>query len=341
MSTMPSLDDTVSVKDGSTATILYLVKNLIEQYSENRQTKNNFIETINMSIEEYDNGNTPDIYFIQDQKDYIKKYLKDTDHIDYNIEKICNQLDKYVSANESSDIISKPKTIYPKYKISYCLYDNHCVYCTEGASNKDQVADFCINCEICIIYRDLDKKERIKKAKEVYNTKIRPQNSIKSNTTNKVIDNPQSSITNNVTINNLYVQCDSFELNMEQPYFNSIDHIYYVTIQINKPSSEEMIKKLKYIFIYLMCGSNGKYLFPDEEKHSSSLTFPVSAALYTIKNIETKPILHGLLRYTKGTTTAMTTTKLQNLNQSSIVSKRPIIKADHTKDIHTIKPIKQ
>ncbi len=171
---------------------------------------------------------------------------------------------------------------------------------------------------MCNTFRDLSNKRIKEKAKEIYNTQIHPKNVKK--TTNQLIMKQ--------TINNLYVQCDSLEVKIEQPYFTSYDNIFYVTIEINRRTIEEMIKKLKYIFINLMCGVNGKYIFPNEEKYSAASSFPVNAALYTIKNTETKPILHGLLKYQKENTTArMTVAKLQNMNKSNDISKKPFIKA--------------
>lgn len=72
------------------------------------------------------------------------------------------------------------------------------------------------------------------------------------------------------------------------------------------------IKRLKYIFIGLMCRKKGIELFPDET-HISSESFPVDAALYTIFYKKNKPVLHGLIRYEYSNYYRMTEKKLQQI----------------------------
>ena len=315
--------DNYNESDEESKSIPELVKQLLNECNEIRQIKNKFLETIELSLDDYNRGNIPDTYFIQDHKTYISDFQKDTKINEYCIDNITKQLENLFSESdiENSTGIVKPIQLSNRYPISYCLYQGHCPDCLSGSINQNEAIDYCLNCTTCNTFRELAIKRVKENAKEIYNTHINPKNAIVKATKNqpKII---------NQTINNMYVQCESVNINIEQNYYLTNDNLFYVTVEVNLPTQEEMVKKLKYIFTCLMCGSKGKYLFPNEEKHSRSSSYPVSAALYTIKNIENKPILHGLLKYEKNdTSSVMTLKKLHNINKSNIAEKRPIIKA--------------
>lgn len=302
--------------------ISQLVKNLIEECNDMRNHKNKFVESVNLSIEDYNIGGTPDVYFVIEQQKCLQEFNDNTKYIDNNIDKITDRLENEIFHNGPSALSIKSKKLRNNYPISYCLYDGYCANCENGTSDLEKIVDFCIKCKICIAFRDLENKRVKEDAKEIYNTKINPKNAI-------IKKQPIEPITQtiNQTVNNVYIQCDSLTVNIQQPYFESNDKIFYVTVEIVRPTIDEMITNLKYIFTSLMCGVKGKYIFPDEEKYSTSTSYPVSAALYTIKNEDTKPVLHGLLKYQKNdSSSVMTIKKLQNINKSNNISKRPIVK---------------
>lgn len=310
-------------QDNTLTKLTELTKMLIEQYSNQQQIISKYIETSNLSIEDYDSGSTPDVYFIQDQKEYLKNLSDESNYNNFKFEKICNQLDIVVPTEKSLIVPNeKRKSFYPRFKI-HCAYEGQCDNCEDGALHEKDIGNYCVDiCETCIVFRKLDKKMVIEKAKEIYHTQIQPARSGSLTPKNMT----KTNITN-ITINNMYVNCDSLEINIQQPFFTTADNIFYIIIEIKRETLEETIKKLKYIFINLMCGVNGKLLFPKEEKHSLSSTFSVSAALYTIKDAKIKPILHGLIRYKKEGTSVMTLTKLHNIGKSTNISKCPIISA--------------
>lgn len=76
------------------------------------------------------------------------------------------------------------------------------------------------------------------------------------------------------------------------------------------------------------CGKTGKELFPNEPTHSAALTYPVGTAIYTIKYINEKPILYGLLRYKHIIKQpALSLNKIKKIGQYLDIRKSPIINA--------------
>ena len=287
-------------------TLKNLVNQLVNDYDQKELISNKYITII-----ENDNTKT------------------DIDHLNLlntNINRTILDINELINIkNKSNENIDE--TEYP------CEYEGHC----ESCIRLNKIKTYCVEtCDLCHNFRIEEKKTIKESAKRYYKQFIMKKD-------NGNILNPI--VTNNITINNIHVNCDSLEINIKEPYFISRDNLFYVTIEINRPTIEEMIKQLKYIFTYSMCGSKGKYLFPNEEKHSASGTFEVTAALYTIKNVDTKPILHGLLRYTKSSSTLMTVLKLENIKKSSILTKNPIIKAisiplwENTKHYYCVKTL--
>ncbi len=252
--------------------------------------KNKFIETITISLNDFDHDMTHPVHFISDQRTYIEEYNNISNNLHTNIENLYKSINIILSKNVNTNSIVKARKMDTKYPICYCLYDGYCENCADGTSRIEDTADFCLNCAI---------------------TKYDNEASDELN----VINN----ITNIININ-----CDT--LNINQNYILTKDNIFYVTIEINRSTEDEMIKELKYIFTYLMSGKNGKTIFPNELKHSKASSYPVSAALYTIKNTP-RPILCGMLKYQYNNVSSMTINKLENINKSNVISKRPIIKA--------------
>ncbi len=303
--------------DTGNSLLISLLKEVLNDYIEIKDISQKHIEYININLDEYDHENIPDNIFIQDQRNNIKEFNNQITFINNNIE---TNLKNIINIVQSSNSLNSSESDIIKSK-SYCRYQGHCNDCT-NSNTKDQVT-YCIECYTCKIFRDREEKRKKEEAIKIYDTYINPK-TINPNvqSTNKIINQ-----TINNTINNTYISSNKVEINIHENYFVSTDLIFSVIIEVNRNNVNDIIKELKYIFTFLMCGSNGKSIFPDEPKHSTAATFPVSAALYTIKNEDTKPILYGLLKYKKGTASIMTIKKLENINKSNVISKRPIVKA--------------
>lgn len=317
---------------------LSLIKQLLQHQSEIRQNNNQFIENSSLSLDDFNKGNISPMYFVEDQKEFMEKYRVDTNVNNFHIDTITKKLNKIISvSNQELAIVSEYidpnikqdtefiKDVAPKYEGGYCSYEGNCKHCAKKCPYGKDPTKYCLyDCVTCKTFRECDKKNEIEEAKEIYHTKIQPHSIVKK--VNHMKDNTQKNILNQ-TINNTYIKCDSLEINIQQPYFVTPDKIYYVTIEVNRSTVEEKIKTLKHVFTYSLCGVKGKYIFPHEEKHSLALTFPVSAALYTIKNLDTNPVLHGLIKYTKNKNSSMSVSKIQGIDKSSDISKKPLIKA--------------
>ena len=291
--------------------------------------KTKFIEMCSLSLNDYNLGNIPAQYFVQDQQSYLKDYEDDTRLNDYYISELTKKLENIISESNSgfSNVLTIQEPYLPtKRRPNFCFYQGNCPTCEEGSDYKN-AAEYCLKCEMCNAFRDLVKKTVKEIAKEVFDVDIKPKLALVKKSTGSISAKREPIIVNQIT-NNMYIHCNSLEVNIELPYFITNDNIFYVTIEINRSNTEEMIKNLKYIFTCLMCGVKGKSLFPEEEKYSLASTVTVSAALYTIKNAEIKPILHGLIKYQKNeSSSVMTIKKLQSINKTNMISKRPIIKA--------------
>lgn len=117
-------------------------------------------------------------------------------------------------------------------------------------------------------------------------------------------------------------------------HIDTQDYYFYITIEAKNIDD---IKKLKYIFTYLMCGEKGKILYPEEDMHSKAKLYQVSAALYTIKNESTTPMLYGLLRYVYRPHRMMTIKKLENIGKNVIVNvKKYVSTKEHKLTIESI-----
>jgi hypothetical protein len=192
----------------------------------------------------------------------------------------------------------------------YCEFKGHCQSC-HNMTHKTYMEsrDYCKNdCVGCRGLREEEKKNIKNSASLYYNTQINKKNiyfptlpeTLKPQNTPKQITN----VTNINTINNITIN------NIQNNYIDTKDLIFNVIITSRHNKAEE---KLKYIFTYLMCGASGKKLFPNEPKHSKSISYPVTAAIYYIHNNNNEYILHGVLRYKYKKECSMTSKKLESM----------------------------
>lgn len=215
-----------------------------------------------------------------------------------------NKLYQDISFNKES---TQEYTDYQNI-IKTCEFKGYCEKCTKHDSCNN-IYNYCtFSCDVCSIFRKAKTKNLVLEWTQYYhdNIEIKPkqiqEEKIRKNT--KVVN-----IQNNITINNI-----------TQNYICTKDSFYHVTISSNE---DDAIEHLRYMFTYLMCGASGKELFPNENKHSKAVTFPVSAAKYNIVTNNTKNpkyTLYGILRYEYQYTHSMTIKKLEKLgNQNYLV----------------------
>ena len=207
-----------------------------------------------------------------------------------------------------------------------CDFDGYCELCKEASKTKM----FCTNkCNICNIFRDEEKKMINKNTRRYYNEYIPKienyypiipeSNIIKPKIKSNNVTNINVNI-NNININNVTVNT--------KEYIKTKDSIFNVIITSFHEKAEE---KLRYVFTCLMCGANGKRLFPGEPKYSKSVTYPVSAATYNITYENNCYTLYGVLRYKYQKKNSMSIKKLENMGDQHVSVKAisPEIWQDH------------
>jgi hypothetical protein len=164
---------------------------------------------------------------------------------------------------------------------------------------------------VCNFLRKEDDKKLIKEAKILYNNR------------NKINDYVTPHINTQEQKLNTLEQSRNSIIN----YVFTLDKYYEVIINPGNDMKKDVIDHLKHVFIDLMCGSFAKNFFPNEKKYSSSVIFPVSAALYSIKFNNNIPYIHGFLRYktNKNDIATMTINKLIHINKTIKSNKKTII----------------
>lgn len=245
---------------------------------------------------------------IDKNNDIINDYIKLEYKCEYDNE---NFIEKHEKINDGISIIMgemddlfKDKNSGIKGKKN-CQFDGHCETCIEHFDNLD----YCFsNCTACKYYRKMDDKNREETFKNYYNEYInnKPKKIQEYKSQTKIININNNLIINNITIKN---------------YIQTKDLFFHVVITTNEENAEE---KLRYMFTYLMCGSSGIKLFPEERKFSKATTYTVTAAKYNInKNSDYTPryTLHGILRYKYNNTSSMNIKKLENMGNNKFFVK--------------------
>lgn len=201
-----------------------------------------------------------------------------------------------------------------------CKY-NSCEHChSKNIKSMEQQFILCNNCVYCKHIKKLKDDEIKSKAEEFFCQNISTlKNQIikKSWSTDKdiknesVIMNNVINITNNIEkteiIINGNIRINNFIITQDK----------YFEVYISQPDGLKDIEQIKHVFIYLMCGANGKIIFP-EENCSNSKTFTIDSAIYSIKYKEDYPYLHGFIRYKPcDKSTTITANKLKNINRAT------------------------
>lgn len=196
-----------------------------------------------------------------------------------------------------------------------CHFVGHCETCVEHIDDFDYCYTNCIDCKYYRKMRAKDKEEFLKnyynehisdKSKQLQEYKSQPNKSqakkLQPNVTN---------INNNLIINNIIIK----------NYIQTKDLFFHVVITTNEQNS---LDKLRYMFTYLMCGSSGIKLFPEETKFSKATTYAVTAAKYNIiQNNDYTPrnTLHGVLRYKYNNSSSMNIKKLEKMGNDKFFVK--------------------
>jgi hypothetical protein len=265
-----------------------LLRNKIDYLKENFDDLTSKIDELNSRIKSY--------LELQDNNHYVTVAFID----DYKI--IKSELNKLLDDTQDS---FQDKHFGEDDHRGYCQFKDHCAECINNEVNH---YDFCASmCKRCKYYRKMIDNNLENECKLYFNEHIvkKPVSITEPKKITNVVN-----INNNLTINNNNLTINN--------YIQTKDLIFYVTITstISNP-----VDKLRYMFTYLMCGSSGIRLFPNEAKYSKAVTFPVSAAKYNIINDEDTYILQGVLRYTHGQKSSMTIKKLEQMGDNNYVVK--------------------
>jgi hypothetical protein len=238
-------------------------------------------------------GLIKDNYIIDELLDIYNKDIKNSSMLCKSIDYVCNQLDE---KNQMSDKEYKIKNKNVGHVGHVACVHLDCNYClTYESTDIDDLLTS--RCRYCI---GLKKEKNITLEMEgrmAYRNKIgkilidknQINNSGTTNTTNT------TNTINNTIININYQNNNNIIINNN--FVLTKDRFYFVSFYTFGDTRNEEITRLKYIFTNLMCGQDGKRLFPDELTHSSATTFTVDAALYSIDTESTRPMLNGLLRF--------------------------------------------
>lgn len=187
----------------------------------------------------------------------------------------------------------------------YCQFKEHCPQCIKNineANNHDYCASICNRCKS---FRKLTEQQFEKDVKLYFDEHMAKEYMAKER---QPVQEPKKSTNMNSILT----------LGITNNYIQTKDLIFYVTITTSESGTED---RLRYIFTYLMCGSSGRLLFPNESKHSKSVTFPVAAAKYDIVNNANGCMLQGVLRYKYQKQSSMTMKKLELMGNDKYIIK--------------------
>ncbi len=266
-------------------TVKYVVKELTSKYVHNLEYTTTLDISRNLNF-------SPNIY----------KYsiFSENSTID-NIDKLDNfDIDSLIKVNRKDEV----------FDIIYnCNYKNYCEYCNN--SNNDKYTSYnCLECEICDALRSCQKKEKIKKATDLFKNDNCPCIN-KTKPIEVIVQNKVTLKNEKVNINNTYIQINIHQNIFNQNYIKSKDRFFEVFIR----DKDNNLENLKHVFIYLMCRSKAIQLFPNE-KYNLVTTHPLSAGLYTIED----NVLHGILRYKHTHSSRMTLKKLENITHNDKIN---------------------
>lgn len=182
-----------------------------------------------------------------------------------------------------------------------CRHKDFCKSCNTIVK-ESEIYSFCYQCETC---------DYLSKNKTKYDNKMALDKMIK-----------------HLEINN-----NSF-LNIKTNNFIQTKDRYF-EVFIKNANIEDM----KRIFIFYMCRAKAKQIFPNE-RTNLSLSYPLTAGIYSIKYNQDKPYLHGLLRYEYSTKTRMTENKLKDFaHDGTIIEVNIIVSVSHTISLEAIQSV--
>ncbi len=246
---------------------------------------------------------------IQEKINVLDAYTK---YLNYQINEHLNECNGHACMSNS---IIKYKEGITEADI-FCDFKGFCQDCIDTANYVDnwKKREYCDKCETCVVYRAEKKKVKAEKNKQVFYNKIcNPEDIVK---TNKYITNEY---TQNIIINNPNITINTNILeNGTDKFVYTKDRYFEIKMSTHGTTFEDQIDRLRYIFTYLMCGVDGRIIFPHEPKHSDAKSYPVTAAIYSLENEKGLPILHGLIRYKQVKKKSHTTAKQLQLHNQSV-----------------------
>ena len=307
--------DPLTVDDIKTSTKI-LFKLIKESYENKDFFLNDYIDHEKNNLSNLKSGNIDMDQYTNNKQGYLHTYTIYVNEIQQKIEDLYTytkylnfQIEEHLNECNGRACISNSIIKYKgdvKESDIVCEYKGFCVECVGQANVVDYMAkrEFCKNCKMCKVFIAEENKVIAKKGKEIFHNQI-------CKTSNK-LNNTQNIITeSNITINET-VPIENSTNNFVFTY----DRYVFVKLFTHGTTRNEQINRLRYIFTYLMCGIYGKSIFPYEPKHSEAKTYPVVAAIYSLKLENDSPILYGLIRYKHIKTKSHITIKqLQQHNQ--------------------------
>jgi hypothetical protein len=285
-----------------------IMKNLLKYNQENTQTTYDYISSID-NIDHVFKKNS-----MEDLKSITKEYFSTTDEfnkkisiLNKDVENLSTDINHAILNFDNNTAIKNClDTIYSvkiKDIMVPCKYKDFCKLCSNTTIySTDYKEKYCVVCPECDSFRKYTKEHETIKNKKLLFQKLDEEYNKKHPAKTKT-KNPK--LPNQVNINNTYIN-----INCDQKIYNQttiVTQDRFFEVFISNDTND--VYKLKNVFIYYMCRLKAAELYPDEE-HNLIASYPVSAALYTIKN---NNILHGILRYKHSKNDRMTSNKLKNI----------------------------
>lgn len=282
-----------------------------EKYQEKNDFLQSYIENVNFNTHQLRIGKISVEEYLKNHDEYYRVYNLYTDIIQEKINKLHLQaryllilIGQCLKEDEKNrrqvEMITQRNIDINDLNI-ICDFKGFCQKCIKQAWEPEYCVkrDFCDHCESCNTLR----KESNKPAKAT--TVAFVKDAVPST------DGPLAPIQN-------IIEPVIEKVELVKQFLFTYDRYFSVKLFTHGTNIDEQIHRLKFIFTNLMCGISGKFIFPNEPKHSESKTYPVVAAIYFIEIENALPILHGLIRYQDPKPKSHVTIKqLQKYNQAA------------------------
>jgi len=289
-----------------------ILKNIIKVNEENNSYINDYIDSVTNINDLFKKNSIDELQSMhKEHLEIIKTFEKNISIVNKNKELLSSDINSaFIHFNNNSILKTHLDNIYSekvKDIMISCNFKNLCELCASTTIYATDLKDkYCFHCKECDNFRKYSREHiKTKKKKnlhqqldEEYNRKYPPIKKSKKIT-----------LPTQVNINNTYVNINLNQNIYTQQTIITKDRFFEVFITVDGND----IEKLKHLFIYYMCRMKAVELYPDE-KHNIISSYPLSAALYTIRN----NVLHGILRYKHSKADRMTINKLKKITNNKI-----------------------